>query len=283
MFNIENIKDLETKGFVVCRNMLDENVIQGMAEDYLKSYNEQKSDSTNYHGVSGNKNILSAVTTDSFKSVLSDVLDYICKSTDIKVNYIPSQGTYFDTEIVDNRVWHTDHEPYYLSQNCYNVLAIWIPIIKPVYEKSNMMFLPHNKVPEPERTRLKGNGAQYAYILEDGTTDYREYDSGYRTIWNFNVDDLAETVYLNTGDAVIFRDDTLHKTQDIDTRRVSFAIRCFNLDATLSKEQLNNGSVEKFKKINLPNTVMNKAYTKLMNTFEQKQSDTITFKDFLGI
>jgi ectoine hydroxylase-related dioxygenase (phytanoyl-CoA dioxygenase family) len=282
MISIDNIKDLETKGFLVIKNFLSIEEKEKLQTEYtrIRELAIDKKDPS-HNGVSGNMSIINMTAHTILKEKSEEVMKFVRENTDIVVDYFPSRSNVFDNTLVVND-WHTDNEPYYLFQNSYNILTFWIPFTKADRETANMVFLPHDKLPKEIAHRTKTIGAQFlSPCKESNTTKYQELDSGFEEIWPFNIEDLAETVETDEGDCILFRDDTIHKTQDNLSHRIAVAYRCINSNAIINKEQLYNNSKDKLKKASFPNTMLHSFLNTFKALYEEKQTSNICLSEWL--
>jgi ectoine hydroxylase-related dioxygenase (phytanoyl-CoA dioxygenase family) len=282
MITIDNIKDLETKGYAVIKNFLsieEKEKLQSMYKIQRELAVDKKDPA--HQGVSGNMKIIQMANLNMFKEKSEEVMKLVREHTDIVVDCFPSYGAVFDNTLIVNE-WHTDNEPYYLFQNSYNILTFWIPFIKTERETSNMIFLPHDKLPKDIANRIKTIGAQILNVNpENNTTLYRELDSGFEEVWNFNVEDLAVTVEVDEGDCILFRDDTIHRTQDKLSHRVALAYRCRNSHAMINKEKLFKYSEDKYKKASFDSTSLNKFFSVCNTLFEEKQTSDLCLTEIV--
>lgn len=237
---MENLSDLESKGYCVIKNFLTPDKLDILKNDYVKqlALHKEKTVNLNYNVIYTNH-----LLNDTLLPILSD----INKSTNIAINHISQNGLYIDTHLI-NFNWHQDHESYYIWQDSYNAVNFWIPIIKPEINKSGLSIIPHDalldRCPEIFNTIIKGKGAKTLKQIGSKTLLMDE-ETGDQIILDFDIDQLAITPDLGPGDLFLLRQDIIHKTQDIDTCRTAISIRAINSNTILSKAKLLNGCKHK--------------------------------------
>lgn len=278
MIDIPNIKDLQSKGFLKVENFLSPEEIDFFIYEYQKTLAEVKAKEDA-------KEFTHQIIDSGMHVILREKVEQVNKiireNTDIQVDIFPKVSKVFDPKRIVNP-WHTDPQPYYLWQNSYNVIAYWIPFIKEDYKKSNLVFFPRNKMPVELENRTRTIGGQYCTVREDNTTHYIETAINYEEIWPFNIEDYSEVVEVNAGDLILFRDDTIHRTQDEDSNRVAMAFRCLTTSSVLTKQHLlKAGSPFREAKRNNPNDTMDRVYQNLMRMYDEQNTDHVTIKDYM--
>ena len=234
MANIINFTDLETKGFLVIPNFLDNETIKKYKEHYseIKSLPKQNK---NYEVIVSKKEFI--------KNQLELLMQTISKYTNIKINLIAPHTTYFDNSLIKFD-WHQDHEPYYIWQDSYNSINCWIPIIKPNPETSGINIIPFDRLEKYclniVESKLKGKGAKRFRVQLDGTTQMINDSDGTTTILLFNLDTLSESPILNEGDLIMLRNDVIHKTQNVTDNRLAISIRCINGNTIITRDNFLN-------------------------------------------
>jgi hypothetical protein len=176
--------------------------------------------------------------------------------------------------------WHQDHESYFLLQDHSHYFNLYIPIVKPVPDKSNLTLIPNDKLKErvPEiYEQLAGRGA--TRIVKDQGQDVILDDDGGGILarLDFDIIDIEETPQLQAGDLLLIKGDVLHKTQDASTQRVAVSFRLLNSQSLVQRQKLIQGGLVK--------TVMmlnswNK-YELGLRYFNLIQSETATFEEIL--
>lgn len=260
-----NFKDLETVGFIVVTNFLTTELI----EEILIEYNAAKA------SYNKNYNVGSFIVNENLKKQLSNTLAVIRNSTNIQVDLVSESGIYFDNSKV-NFGWHQDHETYFKWQDSYNSLNFWIPIVKPIHNKSGISIVPFDKFekffPNLSRREFIGQGAKRIWP-KDNKTIIVDDERGTTYSLPINLDSIMVTPDLNPGDLVILRADCIHRTQDSDTARIGVSIHCENGNNWLTREKFNSGSQHKKNMINknIP------GFKKIIDAFES--NDRIQVKD----
>jgi len=206
---------------------------------------------------------------------LATLLPGIRAATDIRTDIIHQEGYFFPTEYT-NLSWHTDQKSYYAIQDHYNYLNFWMPIIKPVAEKSGMGLVPMDALekaaPEVYRAVLRRGSA----AVKDGWLTC-EGDGKLERIAcpTELVERIAEAPAVVPGDLIVARTDVLHRTQDADTVRVALTLRGLWTQQPLRKRVLLTGSPEKHQRMLAEPTV----FRGLLACFWNKGSSEITFQD----
>lgn len=160
--------DIDTRGFLLIRDFLDEEQIEMLKRDFEAASLEQNS---NYS--------LRRMSPDALKRLdkqCREVIDQVQNRTEVSVDLL-NDGIYFATfsekpTLVKLRPgpqqfpWHQDHENYWLWQDSKNYLNFYIPIVKPSLEDSNLTLAPFDvfqqRAPEIHQ-RLVGRGATRVY------------------------------------------------------------------------------------------------------------------------
>src|SRR5262249_14288199 len=154
-------------------------------------------------------------------------------------------GTYFATAKVSFR-WHQDHDSYFVFQDHYNYLNCYIPIVKPVREKSNVSIIPMNALRERSPhvfARIRGRGASRFLPLRRFTIVTNDNTGGLHGVLPYDVNELAATPHLAAGDLLLLRGDMIHRTQDTDTDRVAASVRLTNLEGVTDIRHLARGGL----------------------------------------
>jgi hypothetical protein len=269
-----DLSDLESKGYCVIKNFLTPDKLDILKTDYLKQlalYDEKK--------INLNYNVI--YTDHLLKDTLLPILSDINESTNIAIDYITERGLYIDTHLI-NFDWHQDHESYYIWQDSYNAVNFWIPVIKPEINKSGLSIIPHDalldKCPEIFNTMIKGKGAKTLKQMGSKTLIMDE-ETGAQIILDFNINQLAITPDLGPGDLCLLRQDVIHKTQDIDTRRTAISIRAMNSNTILTKAKLVNGC--KYKQKIIENNPI--PYQRILQYFEDNNIVECSIAEILSL
>ena len=225
-------KDLESRGFIVIRNFLDNSDIQRSIEEYNQ--------------IKVRRGIMQGrcMIMQKFEQLIKE----ISNNTDLKINLINFGSAYFDTQIFKNS-WHQDHEPYYKWQDGYHSINLWTPIIKPYSNQSGIEIIPFDnlakKIPkELLEKEFIGKGAKSFRSLPNKTTVFDdEYGNTFEL--DFGLSEVSESPEINVGDAIVMRGDLLHKTQDTLTGRVAMSTRATNGDAVIYRDKYLSGCSRK--------------------------------------
>jgi hypothetical protein len=152
------------------------------------------------------------------------------------------KGYYFATAYV-NYGWHQDFDV--IAQDLVNYLNVYIPIVKPLREKSNLSVIPFDALAAQSGTacrRLKGGCAHVLSPLGDGRPGLRVLDTRDGSTFELDVpvdlQQVAVTPELAAGDLLLVRADVIHRTQDASTERIAISIRAVNGASTLCHETL---------------------------------------------
>lgn len=272
MLNEDNINDLRNKSFCVVKNFLNDDQLNLISEDFNLIKDEKF--------LNSNFNIIPVGKKIDLKKVFNDTIDPLSESIQqhvgIKSDYTPTP-TYFSIKHGINFGYHQDHESWYLYRDHKNYLNIWVPIIKPVPELSNVVVINFEKLfkDHPELEFLKNYGATR---LESGTPSRMVDDNtGIITEFDFNLEDYAECPNLNAGDALVMRGDCIHRTQDTMTDRVAISVRRMYSHSIVHKSNFDLTSPYKAEIIkNNPSL-----YQRIMSKFENK--DECTIKELLEL
>jgi ectoine hydroxylase-related dioxygenase (phytanoyl-CoA dioxygenase family) len=177
------------------------------------------------------------------------------KRADLVVN-----AAYFDTQEINFDSFHQDGEPYDLYQSPVDYLNIWIPIVKPTASQSNLEVIARsslyeidseladfvyddssahylsNPLSRNQKTIRAGARAGKTCVVEKTSDRERVFDVDYAAAVA-----RAHCPHLEAGDALVLRGDTLHRTQDADTRRVAASIRMTWGDAPVNLSRMISG------------------------------------------
>ncbi len=157
-----------------------------------------------------------------------------------------SHANFFATRKLSHG-WHQDHDSYYLFQSA-NYLNVWIPIVKPIPEKSNVVVLPFGRLQTKSPAAhdfLRGRGARNMACIP-GRTIVKGGDPGDHKTLDVNIDDMSETPAISLGDALLMRGDVAHRTQDADTDRVAVSLRLVDSTQPITRERVCQGSFHKW-------------------------------------
>jgi hypothetical protein len=232
-----NFRDLETRGYLVIKNFLTEQELKECLDGYYRAKNHNLA-----QGFSNkNYSVFQRLENHGLTVKLSSLLSEIRNHTDIKADYVRPTSEYFDNTVA-RFGWHQDHEPYYHYQNNYNVISMWIPLIKSRPQVSGIKMIPFDRLMEqcPEITieRFLGKGAKKLRSNKKmNTTTVIDDSVGDRFILPFDIESIEDIPAMGVGDLLINRCDVLHCTQDMIDHRVSFSVRCIQLDGELRRDK----------------------------------------------
>lgn len=232
---------------------------------------------------------------EKFKSKILDVCDLVNQVCHTNVNLIIPpmfDGTYVDSKYI-NWTWHLDHEPTYVFQDISEYLNFWIALRKEDAEHDGLSIIPTNVLQQKinaEQTKFVYNsrGAKnFTPNLTNKTTLVEEDISGTSMTLDLDINDIAITPSMKTGDLLVIKGDTIHRSQELKKgNRVSLTVRCINEDLLVSLScALNN--TENLK-INTTDTNGRQDFYRLWNkALHTKEVQTIkeaikTFKGFLN-
>lgn len=265
---------LSTKGYAVVPSFLSLDDIDFLCKDY-----EINANASNTYS---NLRFLSKEVVHKIKDRFDTIMQKAAEAgihTNLVVN-----GYYFMTEEVEKGgplLWHTDHETYYVYQNHTEYLNFYIPLQKPVLEKSNLSLVPldalQRKSPEVFE-KLLGGGA-LALKVENGIT--KIFDNNQRKIkpayiLDYEIDEISVTPHLNSGDLLILRGDVIHKTQDMETDRLVVSVRSVNRNNVINRKAFVKGGLVKYQMM-----VNNwELYIDLMEHFKVSKKDEVTIGEY---
>lgn len=152
--------------------------------------------------------------------------------------------------------WHQDTENYFYFQDLMNFLDFYIMLQKPDPRSAGLGLVPwdllRDRAPEffelarGDRSRTESWGAGAFGASEDGTgMTYRDmvHDRSYRM--DFQLDDVACFPELREGDLLLFRGDTIHRTQEHNTYRTSLNVLAYP-QRLMNSEKLFSGGLDKY-------------------------------------
>jgi hypothetical protein len=271
-----NWKELESKGFIVIPSFLSIQEINYFCKDY-EQISESK-DHSKYELVDINQNCIQKFKeTSSVKKCIENVCDIGIKADTIL------GGCYFSTFKKQNYHWHQDQVSYYTCQNHHDYLNFYIPIIKPVKEKSNISILPFDTLKQIDHIcyeKIIHKGA-VDYKTKNGKTHVYENDQFGKIIHTLNIDinEYAISPNLNAGDLLLMRGDIIHRTQDAETNRLAISIRSVNSMQLIDYNMLISGTKSKLLAL-IENRVL---FQYLIKVFRKVKQDKILVKDLLNI
>jgi hypothetical protein len=238
--NDVNWKDLETKGFIHVRNFLSQHDLDSCRADYV----DQPVDEANRNNAVSDA---SERATARLARPVNELMAQVNANTNIRVD--SNLGAYYFATTRGVFPWHQDYESYFLSQNHYDYLNLFIPVMKPRPDKSNLCVVPFDALKrESPRTfeRVVGKGATMAFDLPDRQILFQA-DSGVAHVTRVPLDRIAFTPQLEAGDLLILRGDIFHRTEDGDTDRVALSMRLGYSKTIVRRAKLADGGFAKMK------------------------------------
>lgn len=246
-----DLKQLETKGFVVIPHFLTADEIDLLVIEYAKAKTKMEANPIK----NKNASVSLGPTPPGIRDKITNFLKQVNTATNLSVNHVFPGTTYFGNRYVKYN-WHQDHDTYYMWQDSYNLLNFWIPIVKPEIDKSGISVIPFDAImpliSDRAKERLIGRGAK-KFPLANNKTVMRDDSVGDNIPLDINIEDIKQTPNMEAGDLLLMRGDAIHKTQDTLTSRVAVSIRACNADYLLSKEVFYNQCP--FKKMYINNDV----------------------------
>jgi hypothetical protein len=231
-------KDLETKGFAHIPGFLAKDELQACQDDF------------DQQPLSKNRNYGVSVVSDSAVARLKDrveaIMALVRRDTDLQVDCILGGG-YFATGRAGSFPWHQDYESFFSSQNHYDYLNFYIPVVKPRRDKSNLTVVPFDVLErESPKTfqRVVRGGATRFVVVGDKQIAVAE-DAGTAHVMPVDMERLAHTPLLDAGDLLLMRGDVIHRTQDTDTDRVSLSLRVASTKTVIRRAMLADGPLAK--------------------------------------
>lgn len=234
-----DLREIETRGFVVIRNFLSLQEIDIIKKDYL--IQRDRSDNANYSVAFAGAEVYELLSEKILK-----VGEEVGKVTSTHTDF--DQGAlYFSIKGVKFS-WHQDHECFFMNQNHIDYLNFYMVIIKEKVEEANLHVIPFDKLKakSPEYyDMVVGSGARW-YTVRDGVTHIYsdEVGASVGTI-PFDIATIAETPHLNAGDLLLLRGDIIHSSQESNTNRIALSFRLAYSRTKVSLKKLVNGGKPK--------------------------------------
>lgn len=237
-------EDLRSKGYVLIPSFLSQPEIQILKQDYTAQ--RVMHENENYD--------LKPISTDPALNALQPKIESLMENArahGIHVDVL-SGGAYFSTAGKQHFDWHQDHESYYLYQDHYHYLNVYIPVIKPSQQLTNLSILPFDRIKAlcPEmHDKLLGRGAT-CYFVRDGKTIVYDSEADCKLgEFPFDVGEQALIPQLQEGDLLLLRGDTIHSTADTETERCAASIRLLNGKGKISKKKFFRAGQNKLRAI----------------------------------
>jgi ectoine hydroxylase-related dioxygenase (phytanoyl-CoA dioxygenase family) len=253
---------LEQQGYLVVRDFLSRSEIDWFLRDYSRMI--EYSESNGYHNK--NHKVAACEIPDNTFEHLNKFLAHIRQNSNFKTDFFLGQfGLYLNSELVSYD-WHQDHELYYMCQHAYDVLTFWLPLDKPNRNETGLSFIPHDRlrerIPEIYDRLIFNRGAKI--FRTDGTeTTIRDDTTGEVVKLDFDINEIAVSPEVGSGDLLIFRGDTIHKTQDLTTHRIAMVTRSANGNQIITRETLTGGYDLKQSKIRNSSRVFKRFFAAL--------------------
>jgi hypothetical protein len=231
-------KDLETKGFVHIPGFLAQDELAACRADFEA---QPLSKNRNY-GVS----LVSDQAVARLKDRVETVMARVRTRTNLQVDCTLGGG-YFATGRGISFPWHQDYESFFSSQNHYDYLNFYIPVVKPQRNKSNLTVIPFDVLqresPETFQRVVRGGATRFV-VVGDKQIAVAE-DAGTTHVVPVDIERLAHTPLLDAGDLLLMRGDVIHRTQDTDTERVSLSLRVASSKTVIRRSMLADGPLAK--------------------------------------
>jgi len=264
-----DVKDLETRGFVLVRSFLSEAEVRRCREDFER----QPVDANNHnYALSG----ASSDARDVVKPRVEELLAHVSRTTSLRVD-LSLGAAYFATGRGISFSWHQDHESFFTIQNHYDYLNFYIPIVKPRKDKSNLSIVPFDVLERASarsfRKLVRGGATRFPRIRDKRMAFFD--DSGCVHLVREDLGRLAHTPELGPGDLLLLRGDMIHSTQDTETERVSLSFRAARSNTAVRRSRLAAGSLYKARMMmNNPAT-----YERMFRAFDDAGRSEVGFCD----
>jgi hypothetical protein len=207
---MEAAEELRRRGFFVLRALLSQAECARLLEHYRSHEGEEAK--------------TPSLTDPALLELLRERLTPVLAGTP----YAPSRvaGYFFAIERGVKHEWHRDHGTYYVNQSHQNLLIAWLALRKPHAPLSGVCVAPVDRVPEWETLGLRHGGASRVEegVLCDDQTGER-HSMG-------DLDKICATPELEAGDALLFRGDVFHRTQDEASDRIALSLRVVGKEST---------------------------------------------------
>jgi len=240
-----NMADIQKKGYTVVRNWLPEDMRTQLLAIQKGLGDARFVDPGKNGGSTPGYRLPAMFGIDIFKEVLGlgELLDGAVRAveseTDIRISIddtYDKPAVFFHTNASDSTSmmfgWHQDVENYFLFNNLYDYLDFYIMLDKPDPNAAGVMVVPFDRLESRARglydvarkAKDRTVGAASFIDLGDNRTLFAESYDDSQLILNFNMDDVACSPTLHAGDLLLFRGDTIHRTQPHQTHRTSLNI-----------------------------------------------------------
>lgn len=226
--------DFNETGHAVVNNWLS----QEECNQFLLDYDQEHTILSDYNARVASNDIL-----EKFESKILDVCKLVNQSTNTDINSIaPPQwdGAYWDSDYT-NFDWHQDHESTYVFQNLTEYINCYIIIKKEHANFSGLSILPENTLKQEISDEqinfiFNGRGAKHFITNPDNKTTVAFDDcTGNEITLDIDINDLAVTPATQTGDLLILKGTSIHKSQLLKKgHRIALSVRCLNENSLLS-------------------------------------------------
>jgi hypothetical protein len=238
-------RDLLTKGYVVIRSFLAEPARAVLEEDFRQG----PPPATYPHGFK----LIGRRALEKTWQELEPALREVRAATSLKVDLLTflTFSHYIVTERTERTShWHQDFDyDYQLTGDHTNYLNFYVPIRKPDVTRSNVSVIPFDALRSrsPQAAGLLEGGGGRRLIAQGGKTsvyghygDVLEEDAGEEPAFTLelDIDELAATPALASGDLLLMRGDVIHRTQDADTERMAASIRVTHSQKRIRRDRI---------------------------------------------
>lgn len=267
------LQDLENRGFVHIPNFLSEAQLNACRDDFVRQPLQTE-----------NKNnpisVASAAGLASLRPAVEALLKQIGQQTNIHAD-CPLGAAYFATKRGVVFPWHQDHESYYMSQNHYDYLNLYIPVIKIRPDKSNLCVIPFDVLERENPATFRSvvrKGATLVHNLGDRIL-LQQNDTATIHVTRTDFDRIAHTPQLAAGDLLVMRGDIFHRTEDGETERVALSIRIGSSKTIVRRAGLAGGGLAKVQTMS-SNFAM---YYALFSAFEAARKDAMPLDELMRV
>ena len=266
----ELLRDFDQRGFVIVRDFLTGPEIERLVRDYEA---QPLAANENYNLKNAGDAVSGEIRRGLFTAI-ADLTGKVAAATTSKCDTL-GVGCYFAVSQGIDFGFHQDHECYWMNQDVHHYLNFYVPVVKPVCDKTNVTIVPFDRMPAEMRDQLIGRGAtrfirtigKHGAFSNDSTGNIRCHSP-------LNLDDMTETPELAAGDLMLMRGDMLHKTQDASTDRVALSFRAFDSRKVVSRDVLLSGGLHKLlMMLRDPG-----AYSAILATFDHHGKDELTVR-----
>lgn len=137
--------------------------------------------------------------------------------------------------------FHMDHDSFLMHQCHRNYVNLYIYIVKPDPRKSGLSLIPWSAMQEhiPHLCpKFEYSGAKHFGVDDQGSPfirdDFHPVESAIHPI-GVHFDEISQTPDMWAGDALLFRMDLFHQTQDTETERVALSLRMIDHELPVTR------------------------------------------------